>query len=146
MSEKDVAALAARPWTCTSTDAAITLPGDGPVHPRFYGAFPRKIRRFAIEQELITLEEAIRVSTSLSAGILGLPQRGLVKEGFHADLVVFDPARLRDLADPFEPHRYSQGIEQVLVGGKLVVDREQYIGNLAGSVINRNLIRPVTRD
>jgi N-acyl-D-amino-acid deacylase len=146
MSEKDVAALAARPWTCTSTDAAITLPGDGPVHPRFYGAFPRKLRRFAIEQELITLEEAIRVSTSLSAGILGLPQRGMVKAGFHADLVVFDPARLRDLADSFQPHRYSQGIEQVLVGGKLVVDREQYIGNLAGSVINRNSIRPVTRD
>ena len=147
MSEKDVAALARQNWTCTSTDAAITLPGDGPVHPRFYGAFPRKLRRFALEQELITLEEAVRLSTSLTASVLGLPGRGIIKEGFHADLVVLDPARLRDRADAFEPHRYSEGIEQVLVGGELVVDREQSIGKLAGSVLDRNqLRRPVKRD
>ncbi len=147
MSEKDVAALAGQSWTCTSTDAAIALPGDGPVHPRFYGAFPRKLRRFALQQELISLEEAVRVSTSLTASILGLPERGMVKEGFHADLVVLDPVRLRDRADAFEPHRYSEGIEQVLVGGELVVDREQYIGKLAGSVLDRNqLRRPVKRD
>ena len=147
MSEKDVAALASQNWTCTSTDAAITLPGDGPVHPRFYGAFPRKLRRFAMQQELISLEEAVRVSTSLTASILGLPERGMVKEGFHADLVVLDPVRLRDRADAFEPHRYSEGIEQVLVGGELVVDREQYIGKLAGSVLDRNqLRRPVIKD
>jgi N-acyl-D-amino-acid deacylase len=141
MSEKDVAALASQSWTCTSTDAAIALPGDGPVHPRFYGAFPRKLRRFALEQELISLEEAVRVSTSLTAGILGLPERGLVKVGFHADLVVFDPLRLRDRADAFEPHRYSEGIEQVLVGGELVVDREQHIGKLAGRVVVRSQVR-----
>lgn len=147
MSEKDVAALARQNWTCTSTDAAITLPGDGPVHPRFYGAFPRKLRRFALEQELITLEEAVRLSTSLTASVLGLPGRGIIKEGFHADLVVLDPARLRDRADAFEPHRYSEGIEQVLVGGELVVDREQSIGKLAGSVLDRNqLRRPVKKD
>ncbi len=147
MSEKDVAALAGQSWTCTSTDGAITLPGDGPVHPRFYGAFPRKIRLFALEQGFISLEEAIRVSTSLTAGILGLPERGSVKEGFHADLVVFDPERLRDRADAFEPHRYSEGIEQVLIGGELVVDRDKYIGKLAGSVINRNEIpRPIRKD
>ena len=91
MSEKDVEALAAMPWTATSTDAGIALPGDGPVHPRFYGAFPRKIRRFALDRKVISLEEAIRVSTSLPASILQLEGRGVVRKGAHADLVTLSP-------------------------------------------------------
>ena len=137
MSEKDVEALASQPWTATSTDAGIALPGDGPVHPRFYGAFPRKIRRFALDRKLISLEEAIRVSTSLPASILKLEGRGVIRQGAHADLVVFDPQRIQDRADAFKPHRYSEGVGYVLVGGELIVDQERLLGNLAGQVITR---------
>lgn len=137
MSEKDVEAFAATPWTATSSDAGIALPSDGPVHPRFYGAFPRKIRHYAIDRGLLSLEEAIRVSTSLPASILKLPDRGVLRKGAHADLIVVDPVRIRDKADAFRPHQYSEGIEYVLVNGERAVDREQWTGNLSGRVLSR---------
>lgn len=141
MSEKDVEALAAMPWTATSTDAGIALPGDGPVHPRFYGAFPRKIRRFALDRKVISLEEAIRVSTSLPASILQLKGRGVVRQGAHADLVVFDPERIQDRADAFKPHQYSEGISYVMIGGELIVEKERLLGNLNGQVLTRRAAR-----
>jgi N-acyl-D-aspartate/D-glutamate deacylase len=141
MSEKDVEALAAMPWTATSTDAGIALPGDGPVHPRFYGAFPRKIRRFALDRKIISLEEAIRVSTSLPASILKLEGRGVVRQGSHADLVVFDPKRIQDRADAFKPHQYSEGISYVMIGGELIVEKERLLGNLNGQVLTRSTAR-----
>jgi N-acyl-D-amino-acid deacylase len=137
MSEKDVEAFAATPWTATSSDAGIALPDDGPVHPRFYGAFPRKIRHYAIDRGLMSLEEAVRVSTSLPASILKLPNRGVIRKGAHADLIVVDLVRIRDKADAFRPHQYSEGIEYVLVNGELAVDREQWTGNLSGRVLSR---------
>ena len=137
MSEDDVEAFARTPWTATSSDAGIALPSDGPVHPRFYGAFPRKIRHYAIDRGLMSIEEAVRVSTSLPAGILKLPNRGVIRKGACADLVIFDPSRIRDTADAFHPHQYSEGIEYVLVNGKLAIDREQWIGNLSGRVLTR---------
>ncbi|MBP87820.1 MAG: hypothetical protein CMJ64_14045 [Planctomycetaceae bacterium] len=137
MSEEDVKYFAATPWTATSSDAGIALPEDGPVHPRFYGAFPRKIRRYAIEQSVLTVEEAVRVSTSLPAKLVGLSDRGLIKKGLQADLVVFDPERIRDTSDAFNPHSYCEGIEFVFLAGKLVVDNERLIGCLTGRVIQR---------
>jgi N-acyl-D-amino-acid deacylase len=145
MSMQDVEAFARQPWTISSTDAAITLPGDGPVHPRFYGSYPRKISRFVYQQGLLSLEEAIRVSTSLPAGILGLTDRGVLRAGAEADLVVFDPQQLKDKATVFEPHQYSEGILFVAVGGKLVVSRGQRTSALAGIVIDRNSLRPTAR-
>ncbi|MFP6603227.1 MAG: amidohydrolase family protein, partial [Pirellulaceae bacterium] len=117
--------------------AGIALPGDGPVHPRFYGAFPRKIRRFALDRKIISLEEAIRVSTSLPASILQLEGRGVVRPGVHADLVVFDPQRIHDRADAFKPHQYSEGTSYVLIGGELIVEKERLLGNLTGQVLTR---------
>jgi N-acyl-D-amino-acid deacylase len=137
MSEKDVELFAAQPWTATSSDAGIALPEDGPVHPRFYGAFPRKIRHYALDKGVITLEEAIRVSTSLPAKILRLNDRGLVQGRFRADLVVFDPKRIRDTADAFNPHSFSEGIDYVFQNGRVIVDSERPIGCLAGQVIQR---------
>lgn len=137
MSEKDVEAFARTPWTATSSDAGIALPTDAPVHPRFYGAFPRKIHHYAMQRKVISVEEAIRVATSLPAKILQLPDRGLIKAGCAADLVVFDPQRIRDRADAFHPHRYSEGIECVLVNGRIAVANEQWIGCLAGEVIEK---------
>lgn len=137
MSEEDVEAFATTPWTATSSDAGITLPSDGPVHPRFYGAFPRKIRRYAIDRGLMSIEEAVRVSTSLPASILKLDDRGVIRQGTVADLVVFDPERIRDTADEFNNHRYADGIEYVFVNGQLAVDQQRWIGSLAGRVAKR---------
>lgn len=135
MSEADVEAFASTPWTATSSDAGIALPSDGPVHPRFYGAFPRKIRRYAIDRGLITIEEAVRVSTSLPAEILKLKDRGIIRKGAIADLVIFDPKTIRDTADAFDPHQFAEGIDYVFVNGKLASDGQRWLGSLHGSVL-----------
>lgn len=137
MSEEDVEAFAQTPWTATSSDAGITLPSDGPVHPRFYGAFPRKIRHYAIDRGLMSIEEAVRVSTSLPASILRLDDRGVIRRGASADLVVFDPERIRDTADESNNHQYADGIEYVFVNGQLAVEQQRWIGCLAGRVAKR---------
>ncbi len=135
LSEIDVEEFAPRPWVATATDAGITLPGDGPVHPRFYGSFPRKIRHYAMDRGIMSVEDVIRSGTSLPAQILGIRDRGMVREGFHADLIVFDLNEIRDLATAFEPHQYSEGVEQVLVGGQFVLKDGELNGALPGKVL-----------
>ncbi len=135
LSEYDVETFAARPWVATASDAGIALPEDGFVHPRYYGTFPRKIRRYAMEKEVLSVEDAVRSMTSLPARILGLEDRGLIHEGHHADLVVIDPERIRDRATALEPHQYPEGVEAVLVGGTFVVDGGERTGALPGRVI-----------
>lgn len=122
MDEIDIEAFSAQPWTCTSSDGSIALPEDGPVHARFYGTFPRKIHHYAMERKVLSLEDAVRVSTSLPAQILSLRSRGLLREGFAADITVFDPETIRDTATFFEPHQYPEGIPYVLVNGVFVVE------------------------
>jgi N-acyl-D-amino-acid deacylase len=138
MHERDMEAFAQQPWVATSTDAGIALP-DGPAstHARFYGSFPRKIRHYALDRGAISLESAIRSSTSLPATIMGLKDRGLIREGLAADLVVFDPATIRDTATFFEPHQYAEGIDYVFVNGIAVVDGAKITGALPGQVITR---------
>ncbi len=135
LDERDIERYARLPWTATASDAGIALPEDGPVHARFYGTFPRKIRRYALERGVIGVEDAVRSMTSLPAQILGMRDRGLVREGLVADLVVFDPATIRDEATFFEPHRLPTGIEQVLVQGEFVVKDGQLTGALPGKVL-----------
>lgn len=138
MHESDMEAFAQQPWVATSTDAGIAL-RDGPpsTHARFYGSFPRKIRHYAIERGAITIESAIRSSTSLPAMIMGLKDRGLIREGLAADLVIFDLATIRDTATFFKPHQYAEGIEYVFVNGVAVVDGSKITGALPGKVITR---------
>lgn len=136
LSEIDVEAFMAQPWTATSTDASITLPEDGPdIHARYYGNYPRKIRHYALERGVITLEQAIRSSTSLPAQIIGLRDRGMIHEGYNADLVVLDLANIRDTATFFQPHQYAAGIDYVMVGGTLVVDQGKLTWKNPGVVI-----------
>jgi N-acyl-D-amino-acid deacylase len=135
LSEIDVEIYAAEPWMATASDAGIALPEDGFVHARYYGTFPRKIRWYAMEREKLSVEAAIRSSTSLPAQILGFRNRGLVREGFHADIAVMDLARVKDAATFFEPHRYAEGLVHVLVGGISVVANGQLTGALPGKVI-----------
>jgi N-acyl-D-amino-acid deacylase len=137
MSEIDIDAFCAQLWTATSSDASIALPEDGPVHARYYGTFPRKIRRYALERKAISLEHAVRASTSLPAQIMGLRDRGMLREGFCADLVVFDPDTIRDTATFFEPHQYADGIEFVMVNGTFVVDKRELTWKRSGKVLTR---------
>lgn len=138
MDEGDMEAYARQLWVATSTDGGIALL-DGPpsTHARFYGSFPRKIRHYALTRGVITVESAIRSSTSLPAQIMGLRDRGLIREGMVADLVVFDLATIRDKATFFEPHQYSEGIEHVFVNGVAVVDQSKPTWALPGKVITR---------
>jgi N-acyl-D-aspartate/D-glutamate deacylase len=134
--ENDLEAILAQPWTATSTDAGISLPEDGPdVHARFYGSYPRKFRRYALERKAISLETAVRSSTSLPAQILKLPDRGLLRAGMAADVVVLDLERIQDRATFFAPHQYAEGVDFVLVNGKPVVEGGKLTGELAGTVL-----------
>jgi N-acyl-D-amino-acid deacylase len=138
LSPIDVDMYAARPWVATATDGGIALPTDGPgTHARFYGSFPRKIRHFALDRDVISLEDAIRSSTSLPAQIMGLRDRGLLREGHRADIVIFDIATVRDRATFAEPHQYPEGIDYVFVNGVAVVDGGRLTGALAGRVLTR---------
>ena len=138
MSEIDIEAFYAQPWVATSTDGRIALPTDGPVHARYYGTFPRKIRHYAMERKVLTVENAIRSSTSLPAQILSLRDRGLIQEGHHADIVVFDPKSIKDTATFFEPHQYAEGIDYVLVNGVFVVEEEKLTWKKPGVVITKS--------
>lgn len=136
LSELDVEAFSAQPWTATSTDAGVTLPGRADVHARFYGSYPRKIRRYAIDRGVLSVEAAIRSATSLPAEILGLKDRGLLREGMRADLMAFDLEQIRDKATFEDPHQYSEGVEYVLVAGTPLVEAGKRTGALPGVVIS----------
>ena len=138
MAEADIEAFSARPWVATSSDGSIALPADGPVHARFYGTFPRKIRHYAMERGVLSLESAVRSMTSLPALICGLRDRGLVRESMRADLVVFDPATISDTATFFEPHRLAAGVDYVLVNGKFTVEAGKLTGARPGTLLKKN--------
>ena len=139
MSELDMELIARQPWVATSTDGGIALSSDGPTtHARFYGSFTRKIRYYALERGVISLEAAIRSSTSLPARIMGLKDRGEIREGMAADLVIFDLATISDKATFFEPHQHSEGIDYVFVNGVAVVDGA---GRLTGAMPGKLLVR-----
>lgn len=133
--EEDLKTLMKLPWVATSTDAGITLTSDRPVHARFYGSYPRKLRRYALDEEVLSLEDAVRSATSLPAQILGLRDRGMVREDFHADLVVLDLGKVADKATFFEPHQPSEGVDHVFVNGQALVTRGQPTGELPGEVL-----------
>ena len=138
MAEFDMEHIAKQPWVATSTDGGIALPSDGPAtHARFYGSFTRKIRHYALDRGAITLEHAIRSSTALPARIMSLNDRGQIREGFAADLVVFDLAAVRDKATFFEPHQHSEGIEHVFINGIAVVDSGKLTHATPGRILTR---------
>ena len=135
MLEDDIATLMRQPWTMTSSDGSIAQLGRGVPHPRWYGTFPRKIRKYVIEDGVIDLETAIRSMTSLSAGVMGLPNRGVIRTGAIADIVVFDLERLRDLATFQDPHHYCEGMVYVLVNGELAIDGGEFTDVMGGRVL-----------
>lgn len=138
MDEADVATVIAHPLTSVVTDAWLTkAEAQERPHPRSYGSMPRLIRRYVVEDKVLSLEDAIRKMTSLSASVVGLPNRGLIREGFAGDLVVFDLNKIRDAATFQVPNRYPEGIEYVIVNGVVTVDHGRHTGALNGRVLRK---------
>lgn len=138
MSERDLEALMQQPWTMTSTDGGLVKFGEGNEHPRAYGAFPRKLRRYSLDKPVITLEQAVRSSSGLTAEVFVIPDRGVIKPGAYADIIVFDPAKITDTATYQKPHSYSVGIDDVFVNGKPAVVGGQIVAERAGRVLLRD--------
>lgn len=118
MNEKDVETIMKQPWTMTSTDGTLPTFGEDGTHPRAYGAFPRKFRRYVLDKPVVSMEQAIYASTGLPAKVFGIEGRGVLKPGAIADVVVFDPKTIRDVATYEKPHAYSVGVDYVFVNGK----------------------------
>ena len=139
--EDDLEYALSLPWTSIGSDGSALAP-EGELarshpHPRSYGTFPRVIARYVRERGVLTLAEAVHKMTGLSASQLGLANRGTLARGMKADITVFDPGAIRDLATFEEPHQLSVGVEYLLVNGDLVLDEGAHTGSLPGRVIRR---------
>jgi N-acyl-D-aspartate/D-glutamate deacylase len=137
MHDQDIATFMTQPWTMTASDGSLERWMVGVPHPRAYGAFPRKLRHYALDEGVIDLAFAIRSMTSLPAQVYRIPDRGLIKEGMAADVVVFDGETLRDLATFNEPHQLSEGMVHVFVNGKAAISNGEFTGALAGRVLRK---------
>jgi N-acyl-D-amino-acid deacylase len=137
MSEEDVRVYMKQPWVATASDGGVQTPGNTVPHPRSYGTFPRKIGHYAIREKTVPVEAAVRSSSGLPADILKLTDRGYVKPGHFADLVVFDPETYRDTATFEKPHQYAAGVKWVLVNGHPQVKDGQYQGTVLGGRVLR---------
>lgn len=135
MSEQDVETILRWPHTAIASDGGVRTQSDGMTHPRSYGTNARILARFVREKKTLTLEDAIRRMTSLPARTVALHDRGLIREGMAADLVVFDANNVTDAATFTDPHRYSQGFDTVVVNGAVVLDESRDTGARAGRVL-----------
>jgi N-acyl-D-amino-acid deacylase len=137
LSEEDVERIMRHPLTMIGSDGRLTEPGNGHPHPRWYGAFPRVLGHYVREKNVLKLEDAIRKMTSLSAQRVGLKQRGQIKAGWFADIVVFDPKTIIDRATFTDPHQYPEGIHHVFVNGIAAIDGGAFQNLREGRVLRR---------
>ncbi len=139
MSEPDVALALQQPWVAIDNDSSGTSPegilGQEHPHPRAYGTFPRILRKYVREEHKLSLEDALRKFSALPAQRMRLNDRGVLKQGMWADIVVFDPNTIRDLATFDSPNQLSQGMEYVLVNGVPVIEQGKMTGALPGRVL-----------
>jgi dihydroorotase/N-acyl-D-amino-acid deacylase len=135
ISEEDVERILRYPYTMIGSDGGIEVFGKGAPHPRSYGTFPRVLGRYVRERKILTLEDAVRRMTSLPATRTGLLDRGLLRAGMHADVIVFDPETIADRATFENPHQYAAGVRDVFVNGKAVLLDEKMTGELPGRVV-----------
>jgi N-acyl-D-aspartate/D-glutamate deacylase len=139
MSEPDVALALQQPWVSVDNDSSGTAPdgilGEEHPHPRAYGTFPRILRKYVREEKKLTLEDAIRKFSALPAQRMRFVDRGVLKQGMWADVVIFDPETVRDLATFDNPNQLSQGMEFVFVNGVPVIENGKMTGALPGKVL-----------
>jgi N-acyl-D-aspartate/D-glutamate deacylase len=143
MADADVREITGAPWILAGSDAnALATSGitsQGKPHPRSYGTHARLMGPCVRDWKLFTLETAVQKTTGGAARALGLPDRGVLRPGFRADVVAFDPARIADQSTYPEPHRYATGVSTVIVNGDVVIDGGDHTGALPGRVLRRGV-------
>jgi dihydroorotase/N-acyl-D-amino-acid deacylase len=146
MSEPDVTLALQQPWVSIDNDSQGTAPdgllGREHPHPRSYGTFPRILRKYVREEHSLTLEDAIRKFSALPAQQMRIADRGVLKEGMWADVTVFDPATIHDVATFENPNQVSVGMEYVLVNGVPVISEGKMTNALPGKVLRGLAYRP----
>lgn len=140
MQEADIRAFMAQPWTMTCSDGELVALGEGVTHPRSYGPYPRKLRRYVVEQKVLTLERAIHSMTGLPASVFRVRDRGVIRPGAFADLVVFDLGAVRDRATYEQPHQFAEGMRYVFVNGVAAIAADRLTEGRNGQVLRR--VRP----
>jgi len=139
MDEPDVALALQQPWMSIDNDASGASPegllGKDHPHPRAYGTFSRILAKYVRDEHKLSLPDAIRKFTSLPAQREHLADRGVIKQGMWADLVVFDPAKVRDEATYADPNKFSVGMQHVIVNGVAVIEDGKMNGKLPGKVL-----------
>ncbi len=140
MTEEDVRRVMQSPYGMVGSDGSAIAPEgiwkDMVPHPRLYGTFPR-VLGYYVREGILSLPEAVRKMTGAPANRLGFKDRGLLREGYCADITVFDPEKIEDVATFTEPQRYAAGIPYVIVNGKIVIENGEHTGNLAGKALRR---------
>ncbi len=135
MTDEDVDRIMLHPQTMIASDGSLADYGKGHPHPRWYGTFPRVLGYYVREKQLMPLETAIMKMTSMPADLMGLEDRGMLKEGMKADITLFDPETVIDHATFTEPHQYPEGILYVICNGILMIDQGNYQNRAAGRVL-----------
>ena len=128
MITEDITNFMKQPWLVTGSDGNTG-------HPRKYGSFPRKYNKYVKEDKVINLATFINNSTSKTADIFKIPNRGKLKEGFYADIIIFNPETFRDVADYNNAFKLSEGLEYSIINGKLAVDKGEFTEMLNGKVL-----------
>ncbi|HYL74580.1 MAG TPA: D-aminoacylase [Bryobacteraceae bacterium] len=136
ISEEDVERILRSPYTMIGSDGEIPQFGRGAPHTRSYGTFARVLARYVRQRKTLTLEDAVRKMSGYPAERLRLLDRGLLRPGMKADIVIFDPAKIQDKADYANPHQYAEGVREVIVNGELVISGGQLTNARPGRVIN----------
>lgn len=140
MSEEDVKNIMQYPFNMFASDASIRIYGQGAPHPRGYGTNARILNKYVREEKVISLEEAVRRMTSLPAQKFGLTDRGLLKEGMAADILIFDPNEVRDVSTFEKPHAYSAGFTSVIVNGQVVAENGVHLGTRSGKPLRSSML------
>lgn len=138
INEDDVRYVMQLPWVATASDGSARIPSDEVPHPRSYGTFPRKIGYYAIREQNIPIEHAVRSSSGLPADILGMTDRGYLREGYAADVLVWSEKDLIDTATFTQPHQYCEGLVHIYVNGTPAMVNGKVTGALAGKALRKS--------
>ncbi|MEM1137377.1 MAG: D-aminoacylase [Bacteroidota bacterium] len=136
MQATDIKNFMQKKWVVSGSDGSTG-------HPRKYGTFPRKLQKYVLEEKILSLEEFIHRSSALTAEIFGISNRGQIKKGYKADLIVFKPENFKEKADFQQPEQYAEGIHLLVLNGKIVIENGIYTGELAGAIIRNQQLKKI---
>lgn len=144
MGDQDVNRILAYPNTAIASDGGTRIFGEGMPHPRSYGTNARVLAEYVRKRKVLTLEDAVRRMTSLPARTFGFKDRGIIREGAAADLLIFDPTRVQDNATFTQPHQFSTGFDVVIVNGKVALEQGKLTAARGGQIVRGPGFRPVS--